>query len=65
MIATKHVILKTSLAWIGNNGIEIHNPHWILLKVRAQTRKLQDKQDLTIDSINGSWYFNRTYVDGK
>ena len=59
------VILKTGLAWIRRNGIEIHNPYWILLKFWAQTRKLQDKQDSKIDSLNESWYFNKTYVDGK
>ena len=39
--------------------------HWILLKFWVQTRKLQDKQDSKIDSINGPWYFNKTNVDGK
>ena len=39
--------------------------HWILLQFWVQTRKLQDKQDSKIDSINGSWYFNKTNVDGK
>ena len=47
-------VLKTGLAWTGRNGIEIHNPHWILLKSWAQTRKLQDKQNSKIDSLNES-----------
>ena len=48
-------ILKKGLAWIGNNGIEIHNPYRILLNFWARTRKRQDKQDSKIDSLNGSW----------
>ena len=62
MVAT-NLTVKTGLAW--NNGIEIHNPYWILLKFWVQTRKPQDKQDSKINSLNGSWYFSKTYVDGK
>ena len=40
-------------------------PYWILLKFWAQTRKLKDKQNSKIDSPNGSWYFNKAYVDGR
>ena len=47
------------------NGIEIYNTYWILLKFWAQTRKQQDKQDSKVDSLNGSWYFNKTYVEVK
>ena len=50
---------------LNNNGIKIHNPYWILLKYWDQARKVQDKQDSKIDSPNASWYFNKTYVDGK
>ena len=40
--------------------------HWIVLKFWAQTRKLRDNQDSKIAySINGSWYFKKTNVDGK
>ena len=61
----RFVILKIGFASIGNNGVKIHNPYWILLKFWAQTRKLQDQQNSQIDSPNGSWYLNKTYVDGK
>ena len=46
-------------------GIEFHNPYWMLLKYWAQTRKLEDKQDSKIDSLNASLYFNKTYADGR
>ena len=36
-----------------------------MFKFWAQTRKLQDKKDSKIDCLNGSWYFNKTSVDGK
>ena len=52
------VILKTGLASIGNNGTEILNSYWILLKFWAQTRKLQEKQDSKVDSPNESWYLD-------
>ena len=42
-------------------GIESHNP-LNSAEILAQTRKLQDKQDWKTDSINGSWYFNKTSV---
>ena len=56
---------KDNLAWIGNNGIEFFNPHWVLLKFWAQMRGLQDKQDSKIDSANASLYFNKTYADWR
>ena len=55
---------KADLAWIWY-GIEIHN---ILNsdEILTHTKNMQDEQDSKIAySINGSWYFNKTNVDGK